>query len=55
MSAIEKLGRFVDPIIGAHRRGEVLTPNGNHRLAALRHGARSVVALVVPEQAAHRF
>jgi ParB family transcriptional regulator, chromosome partitioning protein len=33
------------------------TPNGNHRLAALRHlGARSVVAIVVPDiEVAHRI
>ncbi len=49
--AIEKLGRFVDPIIAVRTDdGKYWTPNGNHRLAALRTlGARAVVALVVPE------
>lgn len=58
MSAIEKLGRFVDPIIVVRTdEGKYWTPNGNHRLAALKGmGARSVVALVVPEQeVAHRI
>jgi ParB family chromosome partitioning protein len=56
--AIEKLGRFVDPIIVVRTEdGQYWTPNGNHRLAALKSmGARSVVALVVPEQeVAHRI
>jgi len=56
--AIERLGRFMDPVI-AVRAGEkqYWTPNGNHRLAALRGlGARTVVALVVPEpEVAHRI
>lgn len=56
--AIEKLGRFVDPIIAVPAgEGRYWTPNGNHRLAALRSmGARSIVALVVPEpEVAHRI
>jgi ParB family chromosome partitioning protein len=56
--AMQKLGRYVDPIVAV--RGEdgiYRTPNGNHRLAALKSlGARSVVALVVPEpEVAHRI
>ena len=49
--AMEKLGRFVDPIIVVRaEEGKYWTPNGHHRLAALRSmGVRSVVALVVPE------
>jgi ParB family chromosome partitioning protein len=57
-AAIEKLGRFVDPIIVVRTaEGLYWTPNGNHRLAALKSmGARSVVALVVPEpEVAHRI
>jgi ParB family transcriptional regulator, chromosome partitioning protein len=54
-TVIAKLGRFLDPIIVV--RGEpnpdgvrYWTPNGNHRLSALRTlGARSVTAIVVPE------
>jgi ParB family chromosome partitioning protein len=56
--AMEKLDRFVDPIIAVRSGdGQYWTPNGNHRLAALRSlGARSVVALIVPEaEIAHRI
>src|ERR1041385_7982161 len=56
--AIEKLGRFVDPIIVVRTEvGQYWTPNGNHRLPPLKSmGARAVVALVVPEQeGAHRI
>ncbi len=49
--AIDKLGRFLDPVIAVRTdEGQYWTPNGHHRLAALRQlGARSIVALVVPE------
>jgi ParB family chromosome partitioning protein len=50
MTVIEKLGRFLDPIIAVRHDDGYWTPNGNHRLQALRRlGARSVVALLVPE------
>jgi len=69
-AAMDKLGRYLDPMIVV--RGDALieegregregkrpywTPNGNHRLAALRQlGARSVVAIVVPDiEVAHRI
>jgi ParB family chromosome partitioning protein len=57
-NAMEKLDRFVDPIIAVRSGdGQYWTPNGNHRLAALRTlGARAVVALIVPEtEIAHRI
>ena len=57
-AAIDKLGRYLDPIVAVRTEdGRYWTPNGNHRLAALRGlGARSVVAIVVPEIAvAHRI
>lgn len=49
--AIGRLDRFLDPVVAVPSdEGRYWTPNGNHRLAALRRlGARSVVALVVPE------
>ena len=56
--AIERLGRFLDPIVVVPAEGgRYWTPNGSHRLAALRQlGARAVVALVVPEpEVAHRI
>jgi ParB family chromosome partitioning protein len=63
-AAMDKLGRYLDPMIVVveetreGREGRTYwTPNGNHRLAALRHlGARSVVAIVVPDiEVAHRI
>ncbi len=48
---IDALGRFLDPIIAVRGSdGMYRTPNGHHRLAALRNlGARSITALVLPE------
>ena len=57
-SAIDRLGRFLDPMIVVRTDdGHYWTPNGNHRLAALRTlGARAAVAIVVPEiEVAHRI
>jgi ParB family chromosome partitioning protein len=49
--AMDKTRRFLDPIIVVREDGKYLTPNGNHRLTAVRElGARSIVALVVPER-----
>jgi ParB family chromosome partitioning protein len=56
--AMDRLGRFVDPIVVVPSGdGRYWTPNGNHRLAALRQlGARAVTALVVPDvEVAHRI
>jgi ParB family chromosome partitioning protein len=49
--AMDKTKRYLDPII-AIREGEgYLTPNGGHRLTALKElGAKSVLALLVPER-----
>ncbi len=50
--AIDSLDRFMDPIIAVRSAGLYWTPNGHHRLAALKTlGARSIVALVAPEEA----
>ena len=50
MNVIETLGRFLDPIIAIRERDAYWTPNGNHRLQALRKiGARTVVALLLPD------
>jgi ParB family chromosome partitioning protein len=55
-SVISKLGRFLDPIIVVQARkasqgdGKYWTPNGHHRLSAMRTlGAKSITAIVVPE------
>ncbi len=57
-SAIDGLGRYLDPMIVVRNDGGgYWTPNGNHRLAALRAlGAQATVAIVVPEvEVAHRI
>src|SRR5262245_42505908 len=52
---IAKLGRFLDPIIVVRNEAKdsatrYWTPNGNHRLQAMKTlGAKSIVAIVVPE------
>jgi len=68
-AVIGKLGRFLDPIIvvrapkergkgvagveGERRGAKYWTPNGHHRLSAMRTlGAKSITAIVVPETAA---
>jgi ParB family chromosome partitioning protein len=49
---LHRLDRFLDPLVAVRGQdGGYWTPNGYHRLAALqRLGARSVVALLVPEE-----
>ena len=57
-AAIDKLGRYLDPIVAVRTEdGRYWTPNGNHRLAALKAlGAKAVVGIVVPEvEVAHRI
>ena len=57
-AAIDRLGRFLDPVIAVRAEGgKYWTPNGHHRLGALKSlGARAITALVVPErEVAHRI
>jgi ParB family transcriptional regulator, chromosome partitioning protein len=50
MNVIETLGRFLDPIIAIREEDGYWTPNGNHRLQALRKiGAQTVIALLLPD------
>src|SRR6476646_8599895 len=50
MNVIETLGRFLDPIVAIRQDDAYWTPNGNHRLQAMRKlGAKSVIALVVTD------
>ncbi|MEM1024837.1 MAG: ParB N-terminal domain-containing protein [Myxococcota bacterium] len=53
-SVIERIGRYLDPIVVVPKAGTpegFRSPNGHHRLAALRKlGARSIIAVVVLEQ-----
>ena len=57
-TVIGKIGRFLDPIIAVRiikpdHVAKYWTPNGNHRLSAMRTlGAKSIIAIVVPESAA---
>ena len=56
-SVIARLGRFLDPIVTVRKEVKdsptrYWTPNGNHRLQAMKTlGAKSVIAIVVPEAA----
>jgi len=57
-NVIGKIGRFLDPIIvvrakkGSEGNVKYWTPNGHHRLSAMRTlGAKSITAIVVPEAA----
>ncbi len=49
---IQKIGRFLDPVVAVPApEGGFWTPNGLHRLEAMRRlGARSITALIIPEQ-----
>ena len=49
---IDKIGRFLDPIIAiVAPKGGFWTPNGRHRLEAMRRlGAKSITTLVVPDR-----
>jgi ParB family chromosome partitioning protein len=50
--AMDKTKRFLDPLIVVRddENGRYLTPNGNHRLTALKElGSKAAIALLVPE------
>jgi len=50
MGVVEKIGLFLDPIIAIRHEDNYWTPNGNHRLQALKKlGVRTIVALLVPD------
>jgi ParB family chromosome partitioning protein len=47
---IPKVGRFLDPIVAVPSGDGFITPNGMHRLTAMRTlGAKAITALVLPE------
>src|SRR2546421_7778150 len=51
--AMDKTRRYLDPIIAVREDGAYRTPNGGHRLTALKElGAKAGLALLVPERAA---
>jgi ParB family chromosome partitioning protein len=48
MTVIEKVGRFLDPLVIVRQDDRYWTPNGNHRLQAMRKlGARTITGLLV--------
>ena len=50
MGVVEKVGSFLDPIIAIRHEDQYWTPNGNHRLQALKKlGVRTVIALLLPD------
>ncbi|MCY1015382.1 ParB/RepB/Spo0J family partition protein [Pyxidicoccus sp. MSG2] len=50
-NAMERLDRYLDPVIAVRKDGRYWTPNGNHRLNASKLlGAKSIVALVLPDE-----
>ena len=49
--AMDKTKRYLDPIVVVREGDGYMTPNGGHRLTALKElGAKSVLALLVPER-----
>ena len=49
MTVIEKIGRFLDPLVIVRHDERYWTPNGNHRLQAMRKlGAKTITGLLVP-------
>src|SRR5690349_14401297 len=49
-TVIPKVGRFLDPVIAVDAGDKFITPNGMHRLSAMRAlGAKAITALLVPE------
>jgi ParB family chromosome partitioning protein len=50
MNVIEKVGRFLDPVVLIRHHDRYWTPNGNHRLQAMKKlGAQTIVGLLVPD------
>ena len=51
MTVIEKVGRFLDPVVLVYHDDKYWTPNGNHRLQAMKKlGARTIVGLLLPDE-----
>jgi ParB family chromosome partitioning protein len=49
--AMDKTRRYLDPIIAVREQEGFRTPNGGHRLTALKElGAKAILALIVPER-----
>src|SRR5438128_9601469 len=49
--AMDKTRRYLDPVIVVREGDRYLTPNGSHRLTAVRElGAKAILGLLVPER-----
>jgi ParB family transcriptional regulator, chromosome partitioning protein len=49
-NAMERVGSFLDPLIAVRKDGAYWTPNGNHRLGAMKlMGMKAITALVLPD------
>ena len=50
-NAMERVGSFLDPLIAVRKDGKYWTPNGNHRLGAMKlMGMKAITALVLPDE-----
>jgi ParB family chromosome partitioning protein len=50
--AMDRTRRYLDPIVAVRSDGKYWTPNGNHRLTAMKElGAKTILALLVPDPA----
>jgi ParB family chromosome partitioning protein len=50
MKVVETIGSFLDPIIVVRKDDQYWTPNGNHRLQAMKKlGVKTIIALLVPD------
>jgi ParB family chromosome partitioning protein len=50
VGVLRKVGRFLDPVIAIAHDGGYWTPNGMHRLTAMKRlGAKAITALLLPE------
>src|SRR5512140_3727811 len=48
--AMDRTRRYLDPVIAVRGDGKYLTPNGNHRLTAMKElGAKTILTLLIPE------
>jgi len=48
--AMDRTRRYLDPVIAVRSDGKYLTPNGNHRLTAMKElGAKTILTLLIPE------
>jgi ParB family transcriptional regulator, chromosome partitioning protein len=48
--AMDRTRRYLDPVIAVRGDGNYLTPNGNHRLTAMKElGAKTILTLLIPE------